>query len=163
MAGERRRRLADHRQGRRHFILRLECKIHGNGSTGVGFRIKKTTNLLMKEWKSQSSTSPLRRTHLQPQCRGSPAAQSGQTRRPAKHEGDHLQGSLLIVKTNGVEALHLHLDQLTVLHVQHRQSMPVSQRAHKGFIGLQGDCDCGEPVEFRNIPIKVRESTLCRK
>jgi hypothetical protein len=62
------------------------------------------------------------------------------------------KGSLLIVVTNGVETLHVNLDELTVLHGHHRQYKPVSERPRRGFIGLQGDR--GEQVEFRNIRVK---------
>ena len=62
------------------------------------------------------------------------------------------QGSLLVVRTNGVETLHLNLDNLKVLHGHHRQYKPVSERPRRGFVGLQGDR--GEKVEFRNIMIK---------
>lgn len=142
------------------FILRLEWKIPSNGNTGVGFRYPKDGEPAHEGMEIQilDDATPENAKRPPEERTGSLYVEEAPLRKADKPVGQWntmeitCKGSLLIVKTNGVETLHLDLDKLTVLHGHHRQYKPVSQRARKGFIGLQGDR--GEPVEFRNIRIK---------
>ncbi|MES1166618.1 MAG: DUF1080 domain-containing protein, partial [Pseudomonadota bacterium] len=142
------------------FILRLEWKIPHNGNTGVGFRYPAEGEPAHEGMEIQilDDASPGNAGRPPEELTGSLYVEEAPLRKADKPVGEWntmeitCRGSSLVVVTNGVETLRLNLDKLTVLHGHHRQYKPVSERAHQGFIGLQGDR--GEPVEFRHILIK---------
>ena len=142
------------------FILKLEWKLPTNGNSGVGLRYPQEGEPAHEGLEIQllDDTSPANAKRPAVERTGSLYVEEAPLRMADKPVGEWnvmeitCQGSALIVVTNGVETLHLNLDKLTVLHGQHRQYKPVSERARRGHLGLQGDR--GEPVEFRNIMIK---------
>jgi len=142
------------------FVLRLEWRIPKNGNSGVGLRYPAEGEPAHEGLEIQilDDASPDNAQRPPEELTGSLYVEEAPLRKADKPVGEWntmeitCQGSALIVVTNGVETQHLDLDKLTVLHGHHRQYKPVSQRAHQGFLGLQGDR--GEEVEFRNIMIK---------
>lgn len=142
------------------FVLRLEWKIPKNGNSGVGLRYPKDGEPAHEGMEIQilDDASPDNAKRPPEELTGSLYVEEAPLRKADKPVGEWnameitCQGSSLVVVTNGVETLRLNLDQLTILHGHHRQYKPVSERARRGFIGLQGDR--GEAVEFRHIRIK---------
>ncbi len=142
------------------FVLRLEWKIPQNGNSGVGLRYPADGEPAHEGMEIQilDDASPDNAKRPPEELTGSLYVEEAPLHKADKPVGEWntmeitCQGSTLIVVTNGVETQHLNLDKLTVLHGHHRQYKPVSERAHRGFLGLQGDR--GETVEFRNIMLK---------
>ncbi len=142
------------------FVLKLEWKIPTHGNTGVGFRFPSEGEPAHEGMEIQilDDASPENAKRPPEERSGSLYVEEAPLRKADKPVGEWnameitCKGTWLTVKTNGVETLHLDLARLTVLHGHHRQYKPVSERALKGHIGLQGDR--GEAVEFRNIRIK---------
>jgi hypothetical protein len=142
------------------FVLQLEWKIPANGNTGVAIRFPKDGEPAHEgiEIQMLDDSSPDNAKRPPEELSGSLYAEVAPLRKADKPVGEWnrteitCQGSMLTVRTNGIETLKLNLDDLKILHGHHRQYKPVSQRPRRGFIGLQGDR--GMQVEFRNIVIK---------
>ena len=142
------------------FVLRLEWKIPKNGNSGVGFRYPRDGEPAHEGMEIQilDDASPVNAKRPPEQLTGSLYVEVAPLRKADKPVGEWntmeimCRGPHLVVKTNGIETLNLNLDDLKILHGEHRQYKPVSQRARRGFIGLQGDR--GEQTEFRNIVVK---------
>jgi hypothetical protein len=142
------------------FVLRLEWKIPKNGNSGVGLRYPKDGEPAHEGMEIQilDDASPDNAQRPPEELTGSLYVEQAPLHKADKPVGEWnsmeitCRGSLLVVRTNGVETLNLDLAQLTVLHGHHRQYKPVSERPRRGSIGLQGDR--GEGVEFRNIVIR---------
>jgi Domain of Unknown Function (DUF1080) len=142
------------------FVLRLEWRIPPGGNSGVGLRYPKDGEPAHEGMEIQilDDASPENARCPPEELSGSLFVEKAPIVKADKPVGEWnrmeitCRGSLLIVKTNGVETLHLNLDDLTVLHGHHRQYKPVSERPRKGFLGLQGDR--GVQVEYRHIELK---------
>jgi hypothetical protein len=142
------------------FVLKLEWKIPKNGNSGVGLRYPKDDEPAHEGMEIQilDDASPENSKRPPEELSGSLYAEVATQHKTDKPVGQWntmeitCKGSLLVVKTNGIETQHLNLDELKILHGHHRQYKPVSDRPRKGHLGLQGDR--GEQVEFRNILIK---------
>jgi hypothetical protein len=142
------------------FILRLEWKIPRNGNSGVGLRYPALGEPAHEGMEIQllDDASPVNAQRPPEELSGSLYVEVAPSRKADKPVGEWnsmeitCQDSLLIVMTNGIETQRLNLDELKILHGHHRRYKPVSERARKGFIGLQGDR--GEQTEFRNIRIR---------
>lgn len=142
------------------FVLRVEWKVTAGGNSGIGLRYPAQGEPAHEGMEIQllDDASPDNAKRPPVERSGSIFAELAPARNADHPPGEWNQteitchGSLLIVRTNGVETLHANLDDLTVLHTHHPQYHPVSQRPRRGFIGLQGDR--GMAIEFRQIEIK---------
>lgn len=142
------------------FVLKLEWKIPHGGNSGVGLRYPRDGEPAHEGMEIQilDDTDPVSAKRPPEERTGSLYVEVAPLRKADRPVGEWnsmeitCRGSSLVVVTNGVETQHLNLDELTVLHGHHRQYKPVSERARRGFLGLQGDR--GEQVEFRHILIK---------
>ncbi|MEJ1973897.1 MAG: DUF1080 domain-containing protein [Lacunisphaera sp.] len=123
------------------FVLRLEWKIPKNGNSGVGLRYPAEGEpahegmeiQLLDDASSDNAQRPPE------ELTGSLYVEEAPLHKADKPVGEWntmeitCQRSLLGVRTNGVETLHLNLDNLKILHGHHRQYKPVSERPPPRF------------------------------
>ncbi len=142
------------------FVLRLEYRIPKNGNTGVGIRYPADGEPAHEGMEIQilDDADPANAKRPPEELTGGLYVEEPALHKAEKPPGEWnameitCRGSSLVVVTNGVKTLDLDLAKLTVLHGHHRQYKPVSERAHTGFLGLQGDR--GATAEFRHILVK---------
>jgi hypothetical protein len=142
------------------FVLRLEWRMPAHGNSGVGLRYPQDGEPAHKGMEIQLLDDAASENAKRPpeELSGSIYAEQAPAHKADKPVGEWneteitCQGSWLTIRTNGVEILHVNLDELKVLHTHHHQYKPVAERPRRGFIGLQGDR--GVQVEFRNLLIK---------
>ena len=143
-----------------NFVLRLEWRIPKNGNSGVGLRYPAVGGPAHEGMEIQilDDASPVNATRPPEELNGSLYLEVAPSRKADRPVGQWnsmeitCRGSLLVVVTNGTETQRIKLEELKILHGQHRQYKPVSERPRKGFVGLQGDR--GELAEFRNLRIR---------